>query len=467
MGWDTKEFKAKGAKLEKDKHAPKKEQLAALKDYLELSREQHQRIRDQSCKFCVLQKCCQGLAKRRTVMKSKPITEVILENASVSTELSAAQHKVAQEYLGVQLSIRDRDQIVQVLCHSTPDHLTQTVRDVVAAYEPVIRNIHEAVDLSATVGDLEYFLRDMIRLSKAPEKPKSSGLLSRGGPREDKTVPTVGDFVALLKKHQGASHRFVHQCAKNGPEVTSWFYEYAKAAVSNFKRPPDAAKSGSDANSSSSGAGTLTEPLQKLFSSLPAEKRESFLPVLDAHCLFLFKATAASSSRFRTVVSTPASHNPALQTPRGSRASSPAPGGSNSPTSKDQTTLSTSTIKALVEADPGPGAYLARWQNLLDGTVITPASHGGKIRHAGDGSVLKASRIGADAVAAPPMQRTGSTQSRSEETDEEDVFEAAHENLDELGLEEKDKVKRPNVTPIVDALGEGFRKELGRIGCRA
>jgi len=343
--------------------------------------------------------------------------------------------------------------------------LTQTIRDVVAAYEPIIRNIHQAVDLSATVADLEYFLKDMIRLSKAPERSKSSGLLGRGGPREEKTVPTVGDFVALLKKHQGASHRFVHQCAKNGPEVTSWFHEYTKVAVSNFRRPPDSAKSGSDSTSSSSGAGTLTEPLQKLFSSLPAKKREAFLPILDAHALYLFKAAAASSSRFRTVVSTPPSRNPALQTPRGSRANSPAPSG-NSPTPKDQKTLSSSTIKALVEADPGPGAYLARWQNLLDGTVITPVSHGGKIRHASDGSVLKASRIGADAT-APPMQRTASTQSKSEETDEEDVFEEAHESLDELGLEEKDKVKRPDVTPIVDALGKGFRKELGRIGCRS
>jgi len=257
-----------------------------------------------------------------TVKESKSIVEVILAEASVSRELTPAQHTHAQEYLAANLSIRDRDEIIRVFCHSQPDHLTQTVRDVVSAYEPVIRNVHQAVDLSATVGDAEYFLKDMINLSKAPERTKPSAFRGRGSLKDEKHIPTVGDFVALLTKHQGASHRFIHQCAKNGPEVTSWFHEYAKHAAAQFKRPANASKS--DPTSSSSGAGSLTEPLQKLFASLPAEKRQAFVPLLDAHALYLSKAAAASTIRFRTVVSTPPSQNPVLQTPRGSRTSSRA-----------------------------------------------------------------------------------------------------------------------------------------------
>lgn len=394
------------------------------------------------------------------MQESKSIIEVILAEASVSTKLTHSQHKQAQDYLAVQLSIRDRDQIIKVLCHSSPDQLTQTVRDVVSAYEPIIRHVHEAVDLSATVGDLEYFIKDMIRLSKAPERTKPSAFRGRSSSKESKPVPTVGDFVQLLKKHQGASHRFVHQCAKNGKEVTSWFHEYAKDAASQFRRSPDAAKS--DSTSSSSGAGSLTVPIQQLFSSLPKEKREFFLPVLDAHALYLSKAAAASTIRFRTVVSTPPSHNPALQTPLGSRASSPAPG--SSPTSRNHSSTPSTPIKAVMESDPGPGAYLARWQNLLDGTEITPGAQGGRVRHAGDGSVLKASRAGAG---APELQRSSSSQSlqsKADDTEDDEAFEDAHESLDELGLEAGDKVEKPDVRPIVEALGKGFRVVLGKIG---
>ncbi|EOD52707.1 Px domain containing protein [Neofusicoccum parvum] len=73
----------------------------------------------------------------------------------------------------------------------------------------------KSVDLSAGLTDLENFLNDLIKVSKLPSPSKNKD--------KAKPPPTVEDFVKLLKKHQGSCHRFLHQIAKNGPEVTEWF----------------------------------------------------------------------------------------------------------------------------------------------------------------------------------------------------------------------------------------------------
>jgi len=61
------------------------------------------------------------------------------------------------------------------------------------------------VDLSDTVSDFEAFLGDMLKISKI---------------QDETSIPTVGDFVALLKKHQYSCHKFLHQVCKNGKELT-------------------------------------------------------------------------------------------------------------------------------------------------------------------------------------------------------------------------------------------------------
>lgn len=88
--------------------------------------------------------------------------------------------------------------------------------------------------------------------------------------------------------------------------------------------------------------------------------------------------------------------------PSGSGASSPPPG---------------SDSAATAEIDLGPGAFLARWQDLLDSTLLTPAvSTGGEVRLGGKGSK------GGKAVSA-------------------------------------------DTQPVVDALGKQFRELLAERGC--
>ena len=400
--------------------------------------------------------------------------------------LTEAQHRHAQDYLAIQLSIRDREQITKVLCRSSPDHLTQAVKDAVAAYEPMIRQVHQAVDLSETVYDFEIFLKEMIKLAKLPDQ--------RSGRQQP--VPTVGDFVQLLTKHQSSSHKFMHQCCKNGKEVTSWFHDYATHAAHQFRQESE--------KSASSGAGDLAQPLQTLFSELDPEKQKTLLPILDKYATYINKLHAASAARLRSVVSSPTSNHPALTSPTSrsssrfsSRASSPMSTGKVSRSNSKNKQDPLQTASATPKSDPGPGAFLARWQSLLDGTAITPSgADGGPVRGGGNIGVLKASAIEPDqdltqeekaATQADdqdkatrqsehkddtaPTTEEASIDKRSDDEDddgdddEDATFHDAQTGIDELGLTEDEKVPRPDTRPVVKALMPAFRKMLGERTC--
>jgi hypothetical protein len=286
----------------------------------------------------------------------------ILSSSSLSTDLSELSHKLALEYLSCHLSIRDRKEIIRVLCHSKPDHVTTAVRTAVSAYEPVIRNIHNAVDLSDTVSDFEAFLRDTLKMARI-HPPGKDG---------ETTIPTVGDFVHLLKKHQYSCHKFLHQCCKNGKELIGWYLKWAKEAASHFKRNVPSS------DSKIKDAGDLTDPINDLFSKLLKEQQEEILPILDQEIKYLDEMHASSQRRLDSVLKSPPSKNPAIarvlasSSNSSSRASSPDRGGKSTP----QTPLLVSSQGPSTA--PGPGAYLARWESLLDHTPITPLSTTGE-----------------------------------------------------------------------------------------
>jgi len=300
----------------------------------------------------------------------------IFGSSSVPSDISDSTHSLALEYLSVHLSIRDRREIIRVLCRSNPDHVTTTVRTLVSAYEPVIRNIHKAVDLSDTLSDFESFLRDMLKLSRI--QPGKDG---------EAFIPTVGDFVQLLKKHQYSCHKFAHQCCKNGKELTGWYLEWAKKAASQFQRNQTVS------DPTIKDAGHLTTPLEELFSKLPSEKQEKIIPVLDSYTRYLDEMHASSKTRLEVLLKSSPSKNPAIakvlasssgNSSPSSRSSSPAPG-QKSPITP---TLSSSSGPST---DPGPGAYLARWQDLLDKTPITPLEPTGKVKSASSKEVVEGS----------------------------------------------------------------------------
>lgn len=133
LNWDVKELETRVIKIEKDKAAPSKDILQALNDYTSFDMAKQTEIRHHSQN------------------SDNSIVITILADAGKPSDLQEDSHRLALEYLSCKLSIRDRAEIVKVACHSHPDHVTALVRTVVNAYEPVIRHMHNAVDLADTV----------------------------------------------------------------------------------------------------------------------------------------------------------------------------------------------------------------------------------------------------------------------------------------------------------------------------
>lgn len=265
------------------------------------------------------------------------IVSVIMAMSAHSVEMSEQQHANAQSYLTMQLGMRDRQQIIKALCQRNPDHLTAAVRDGVDAYTPMIRQVHQAVNLSDTMWDFERFLTDMLKMSKP------------SGPKGQEKPPSVEDYVDLLHRHQASSHKFLHQVAKNRKDVMSWWQEYVHMAASQFKRdarpPPTDAVVPED-----KAAGGSKKTMEDAFAKLSPSDQEAVKAELEAYQTYLDDLHAASAKRIAAVI------NRTHQSPF------------------------------------GPGAYLARWQQLMDSTAVTPATAHGEVRYGSSKTVKEEGR---------------------------------------------------------------------------
>lgn len=326
LGWDNSELKKRAAVIEKEKVAPSKEQLEVLRTHCEKSRDEHQQCRTES------------------ESQSKSIAVIVLSKSSASATLTDTQHKLALEYLALHLSIRDRQELINIFCHHQPDLLTASVQDLANVYDPIIRSLHNSVDLSGGTADLQAFLHDLLEVSKLSSKSK------------DAKPPTVEDFVRLLKKHQGSSHRFLHQTLKNGKELREWYHGYAKHAAEQYRQktdhPPTSDEDGV------AGAGDLTLDLQDIVFNLSVEDRQKVIKELDSHAKYLRSLSQASEKRMKTVVR-------------------------NAAEGKSETLH-------------GPGIFLEKWQALMDNTAITPATAQGPVRHGSSESVQEATKVDVD-----------------------------------------------------------------------
>lgn len=272
---------------------------------------------------------------------------VILGKSSCSRDMSQQQYKISLEYLALQLAIRDREELVKVLCHHQPDLLTSSVEDLVKVYEPIIRALHNAIDLSAGMGDLQSFLHDLVEMSQLT------------GKNTEKQAISVEDYVRLLKKHQGSSHRFVHQALKNGKELSQWYLGYAKHAAEQYRQKNNDVQPLKDSpEDGDAGAGDLSKQLSDLYSALSDQDRSTVCSELDEHAKYLHSLNQESRRRLKLVVQ-------------------------NSGTEKS-------------EISYGPGTFLAKWQAYINATPITPAAAEGQVRHGGTDSVQEATRVDVD-----------------------------------------------------------------------
>ena len=165
-------------------------------------------------------------------------------------------------------------------------------------------------------------------------------------PQSNKTTQvSVEDYVKLLENHQQSSHRFMHQACKNGKDLVEWYKEFARNLVTQFRT------SNADAAEPSPAA---IDRLNGLLDDLSSSDRDAILEEIDRHADYLQHLSDASTSRIQA------------------------------------------TLDKASNTDYGPGIYLARWQALLDDTLITPSKAEGAVRKAGSEEAKEASREDVD-----------------------------------------------------------------------
>lgn len=280
----------------------------------------------------------------RPETQPESIVNAILTSSSNATSPSDYQHRLALEYLAIQLAIRDREELIDGLCRHSPDLLTSSIRTVIPAYDPIIRGLHQAYDLSGGVSDLENFLNDLISVSTVKTKSGES------------KPPSVEDFCRLLKRHQGSSHRFINQVLKNNHDLSQKYYDYAVHAARQYRQETERAID--DESTGTAAAGDFTPHLESLFSNLTEADKYKVLGEIDSHADYLFTLTHSSAHSMKTVINHLAEGESDIQR--------------------------------------GPGMYLSRWQALMDETPITPATPSGPVRSGKSESVRDATTVDID-----------------------------------------------------------------------
>ncbi|KAL8734997.1 MAG: hypothetical protein Q9166_001122 [cf. Caloplaca sp. 2 TL-2023] len=309
LGAEVSELRKRAKQIELSKESPDKAQLDQLHQYAAKAAEEQQQIR--------------------------------LESA-----LTESAHKHALDYVSIQLAIRDREKLIEVICHHQPDLVTTSIREMVSVYDPIIRGLHKAVDLASGVTDLQNFLDDLIALS----------LIDKGSKAPE--LPTVQDFCRLLEKHQRSSHVFIHQALKNGKELSQWYHEYASHAVEQYKQE----KTTVEVSDGKTAAGDFTKCLNDLVSMLSDDQQRHVLEQLNSHASFLDALARQSKERMDKTIHASLKPN----------------------------------NTAEPEIEGSPGMFLLKWQQFIDQTAITPGSGNGPPRTGKSGSVIDATSVDVD-----------------------------------------------------------------------
>ncbi|KAK2599182.1 hypothetical protein QQS21_005372 [Conoideocrella luteorostrata] len=364
LSWDSAEFKKNVERVETAKDGPSKEMLRTIKEHIQASKSEHHAVR---------------LASEQNAHSI--ITAIFnVSNPHLNTQLTESQHSYCLEYYSSLLSVRDRDCITSAFCRQPPDMFTQSMKDLVAAYDPIIRTVHSHIDLRIHFDSLQGFIEAFIKTSK-PKKGSASRLSSE-------QTTSVDDYVGLLMEHRGLLFKWIHALASQCPDIWENLRRWSNNAIVKFRKR--AADTGSD---KPTGSGAIPPILDKLYHGLDSKTQKEVIGAIDAHAAYLSTLNDLSRARMQYLVT-----------------ASDSSGG----------------------ATRGPGVYLARWQALLDETLITPSQSQGPVRH------------GKDVKHITTMGKTG----------------AGGKKLEGDGTAQKTEVEAPGVQVVTDALGTEFFREI-------
>ncbi|GJN68133.1 hypothetical protein VFPFJ_04727 [Purpureocillium lilacinum] len=385
LGWDAGEFRKVADKIEKDKAPPSEEVLRVIREHVAAPREEHE------------------LVRRASRANDQSIVVAILcasDDPARAEGLTEEHHARCLEYYSALLSVRDRDAIAAALCRQTPDLFTQAIKDLVAAYDPMIRSVHARVDIKEHLDGAQGFIDDFIRASKP--KKNAGGVESLAG---------VDEYVELLRRNKGLLYRCMSAVAARCDDVWADLRVWTNAAARKFRKDDGDWK------------GSVGERLGSMFAGLEDEDtKKRILQAVDAHATYLSTLNDLSSARLQFLVTTAANSN-----------------SSNSSTSTSSS-ASSPTVGVLTE---GPGVYLARWQSLLDETLITPAvPRGGAFRK------------GRDVKHTVAMGKTGVGGGKVAPAREGEGAAPASATTSGGGA----GVEAPDVSVVVEVLGGAFRE---------
>ncbi|KAG6293461.1 hypothetical protein E4U46_007584 [Claviceps purpurea] len=392
LSWDANDFRKSADKIEKAKggDAPTDEMLRLIRGYLEQPRSHHDDIRSASQR------------NEQSIM-----TEIF--NASsphINARLTDAQHAQCLEYYSSLLSVRDRDCITAVFCRQAPDMLTQALKDIVTAYNPIIRAVHANIDLRDHFDAMQAFLEDFLKTGRrgpaaadngsGVAKEQEGSQADQDGKRGDSSVE---DYFALLMRHRGSLYKWVHALASQCPDVWESFRVWAKNTLVQFQARDTDSGGGSDGNGDgqhgAAASPSILDTLNNLYTALDPDTQTKVRAAIDSHAAYLSTQTLVSQARLQYLVTA---------------SQSDSSGGS--------------TV--------GPGVYLSRWQSLLDETPITPSQRKGPVR------------CGRDVKYKTTMGKMGAGGNTV------DAGEVAHGEV----------VEAPDVSVVVGTLGEAFRRAV-------
>ncbi|KAG6258112.1 hypothetical protein E4U24_003187 [Claviceps purpurea] len=392
LSWDANDFRKSADKIEKAKggDAPTDEMLRLIREYLEQPRSHHDDIRSASQR------------NEQSIM-----TEIF--NASsphINARLTDAQHAQCLEYYSSLLSVRDRDCITAVFCRQAPDMLTQALKDIVTAYNPIIRAVHANIDLRDHFDAMQAFLEDFLKTGRRGPAAADNGsgvAKEQEGSQADqdgkKGLSSVEDYFALLMRHRGSLYKWVHALASQCPDVWESFRVWAKNTLVQFQARDTDSGGGSDGNGDgqhgAAASPSILDALNNLYTALDPDTQTKVRAAIDSHAAYLSIQTLVSQARLQYLVTA---------------SQSDSSGGS--------------TV--------GPGVYLSRWQSLLDETPITPSQRKGPVR------------CGRDVKYKTTMGKMGAGGNTV------DAGEAAHGEV----------VEAPDVSVVVGTLGEAFRRAV-------
>jgi hypothetical protein len=398
--WDSSDFKKSVDKIEKLKDDQLVEHLNTIKTFVEQPDANFEAVRRVSQE--------QKVSIVMAILKS--------ENPEQVPALSEAQHAQCMEYYSVLLSLRDRQEFTNTLCRQNPDLFTQALKEVVAAFDPLIRQLHDKIDLREHVADAESFIGEFIEVGKG----RKSGLGSK------RTPSTTKDYVDLLHRSKHMMYKWLHRIASQTPEIRELCCDWAVEAIKVFRNTAlDGTSSAKEKPREkgrphiSEGAGAVNTELEAAFSSLTEETRALLLPILDTHATYLVSAQDTSTGRMQAIL--------------------------------DELNEKAHPSASVAATRGSPGVYLASWQNLLDETLISPETPNGPLRRGRD--VKDAVAQGKLGAGAGSIRGTSAPPSLSSRDPSPSPMRLAM-------AEAAPDAERPDSRAVVEAMGQMFREML-------